>query len=83
MSYLKLRNPAQQAVFTNLHGKMTGRMSQFKGKLNNQKLEFIEDANGDYVISATVASDPVWQDYWPQLSGLQEVSTYEPKPEEI
>lgn len=81
--FLKLRNPAQVAIFTNLHGQHGGRMSQFKGVLINQRLEFVEDANGDYIISATVLTDPVWEADWPKLSGLERVETFEPKITEL
>jgi hypothetical protein len=58
-------------------------MSQFKGQLNNRRLEFIEDADGNWFISDTVKKDPVWLHLSDKLNMLEEVETVNFKVEEI
>lgn len=81
MSYLISRNPHQ--VKGLLHGQTTGRTSQFKGRLNNQRLEMIEDADGNFFLHADVKNDPVWLHLIDKLNMLEETETVNFKVEEL
>ena len=80
MAYLISRNPHQLKGL--LHGQVRGRMSQFKGQLNNQRLEMVEDADGNWFIHEGIKDDPIWADLLPQLNMLERVETINFKVEE-
>ena len=54
---------ATESQYNSLNGRING----------NNKLEFVKDANSNWIIGKKVLSDQTWQDIWPELHQLEEI----------
>ena len=54
---------ATEAQYNSLNGRVNG----------SNKIEFVKDANNNWIVGKEVLSDPLWQAIWPDLNHLEEV----------
>lgn len=48
--------------------------NSLNGRVNgNSKIQFIKDADGNWIVGKEVLTDPVWQVIWPDLNQLEEI----------
>ena len=54
---------ATDVQYNNLNGRVNG----------NSRIEFIKDADGNWIIGKEVLTDPNWQAIWPDLNQLEDI----------